>query len=612
MQKVRIIALDRNMHEIVSALQSIGILDLRKSRINVEDAKPSENAAEISELLIKCEGALNLLEKHDVKKQKHIPLQKLIKDARDEKAIPRTYELGEQRQHITEDNALLDYAIDSSEKLKGTGINYGMVSSERFGYFAFYSDKKSFADLSKKLRGSKDHIIEVRKNGKHVSGVIAYAKPGAIQEAAKEAGVMEIDLHSRYMHGTPEETIAAAKKRRAENDKGLAEINKELHEISGSKYAYLASIREMLEIELQKANASGMFKKTDKTFLIEGWIPKRNYDQLEKKVSEASDGRFYMESVHDDELAPTQINRPKFLQPFDYLMNFYSTPRSDEIDPTWIFILSFPIFYGLMVSDVGYGLLSLIVVSLIIKKTDPDGLLNNVSRIWRLTSIAVIFFGILSNQYFGFQLNQYIGLGAIPTFNWLKDITTVLVITILFGIAQVVAGLIIGAANKHRHGHDKHALAKLSSAGAIILGAVAVSAVFFGQLNMTIGAVTGIAAILLILATVALSREEAPEITNLITHPLSYARIMGFGLGSVIIAMLIDQAFTPNLSMGIPLFILYIIIFVVLHFFNMVLGIFEGMVQGVRLNFVEFFSKFYTGGGIRFRPFSYKRVYTKE
>ena len=612
MQKVRIIALDRNMHEIVSALQSIGILDLRKSRINVEDAKPSENAAEISELLIKCEGALNLLEKHDVKKQKHIPLQKLIKDARDEKAIPRTYELGEQRQHIAEDNALLDYAIDSSEKLKGTGINYGMVSSERFGYFAFYSDKKSFADLSKKLRGSKDHIIEVRKNGKHVSGVIAYAKPGAIQEAAKEAGVMEIDLHSRYMHGTPEETIAAAKKRRAENDKSLAEINKELHEISGSKYAYLASIREMLEIELQKANASGMFKKTDKTFLIEGWIPKRNYDQLEKKVSEASDGRFYMESVHDDELAPTQINRPKFLQPFDYLMNFYSTPRSDEIDPTWIFILSFPIFYGLMVSDVGYGLLSLIVVSLIIKKTDPDGLLNNVSRIWRLTSIAVIFFGILSNQYFGFQLNQYIGLGAIPTFNWLKDITTVLVITILFGIAQVVAGLIIGAANKHRHGHDKHALAKLSSAGAIILGAVAVSAVFFGQLNMTIGAVTGIAAILLILATVALSREEAPEITNLITHPLSYARIMGFGLGSVIIAMLIDQAFTPNLSMGIPLFILYIIIFVVLHFFNMVLGIFEGMVQGVRLNFVEFFSKFYTGGGIRFRPFSYKRVYTKE
>ena len=612
MQKVRIIALDRNMHEIVSALQSIGILDLRKSRINVEDAKPSENAAEISELLIKCEGALNLLEKHDVKKQKHIPLQKLIKDARDEKAIPRTYELGEQRQHIAEDNALLDYAIDSSEKLKGTGINYGMVSSERFGYFAFYSDKKSFADLSKKLRGSMDHIIEVRKNGKHVSGVIAYAKPGAIQEAAKEAGVMEIDLHSRYMHGTPEETIAAAKKRRAENDKGLAEINKELHEISGSKYAYLASIREMLEIELQKANASGMFKKTDKTFLIEGWIPKRNYDQLEKKVSEASDGRFYMESVHDDELAPTQINRPKFLQPFDYLMNFYSTPRSDEIDPTWIFILSFPIFYGLMVSDVGYGLLSLIVVSLIIKKTDPDGLLNNVSRIWRLTSIAVIFFGILSNQYFGFQLNQYIGLGAIPTFNWLKDITTVLVITILFGIAQVVAGLIIGAANKHRHRHDKHALAKLSSAGAIILGAVAVSAVFFGQLNMTIGAVTGIAAILLILATVALSREEAPEITNLITHPLSYARIMGFGLGSVIIAMLIDQAFTPNLSMGIPLFILYIIIFVVLHFFNMVLGIFEGMVQGVRLNFVEFFSKFYTGGGIRFRPFSYKRVYTKE
>ena len=612
MQKVRIIALDKDMHGIVSALQSIGIIDLRKSRISIEDSKPSDQAAEISELLIRFDGALHLLEKHEVKKQKHMELDRLIKEARSEKAVQRVYDLGNERQLIQEDNALLDYSISSSEKLKGTGINYDRVQSERFGYFAFYTDGKGYSQLSKKLKSAKDYSIETSKNGKHISGVIVYAKPGNISDIAKDAGVTEIDLHSRYMHGTPAETLVSSRKKRAENDKRISEINKELHVISSAKYSYLASMAEMLDIELQKANVSGIFKKTDKTFLIEGWIAKKRYHELDRIVGEAADGRFYIEHVSDDELAPTQINRPKFLQPFDYLMNFYSTPRSDEIDPTWIFIISFPIFYGMMVSDVGYGILSLIVVSLIIMKTDPDGLLNNVARIWRLTSIAVIFFGILSNQYFGFQLNQYIGLGAIPTFNWLKNITTILVITILFGIAQVVTGLAIGAANQHRHGHNKHALAKLSSAGAIILGAIAVSTVFFGQFNATIGAATGIAAILLILATIGFSREEAPEITNLITHPLSYARIMGFGLGSVIIAMLIDQAFTPNLGMGIPLFIVYLIIFILLHFFNMVLGIFEGMVQGVRLNFVEFFSKFYTGGGIRFRPFSYKRVYTKE
>ena len=384
MQKVRIIALDKDMHNIVSALQAIGIIDLRKSRINIEDSKPSDKASELSELLIKFEGALRLLEKHEVKKQKHMELEKLIDEARAESSVQRIYDLGNERQLIQEDNALLDYSIDSSEKLKGTGINYDRVQSERFGYFAFYTDSKGYSQLSKRLKNAKDYSIETRKNGKHISGVIVYAKPGSISDLAKDAGVTEIDLHSRYMHGTAEETLSSSRKKRAQNDKRISEINKELHEISGAKYSYLASMTEMLDIELQKANVSGIFKKTDKTFLIEGWIAKKRYHELDRIIGVAAKGRFYIEHVSDDELAPTQINRPKFLQPFDYLMNFYSTPRSDEIDPTWIFIISFPIFYGLMVSDVGYGILSLIVVSLIIMKTDPDGLLNNVARIWRL------------------------------------------------------------------------------------------------------------------------------------------------------------------------------------------------------------------------------------
>lgn len=87
---------------------------------------------------------------------------------------------------------------------------------------------------------------------------------------------------------------------------------------------------------------------------------------------------------------------------------------------------------------------------------------------------------------------------------------------------------------------------------------------------------------------------------------------MGFGLASVMLALLIDKTFTPSLSAGVPAFVLTSLIFIILHFVNMLLGTFEGLVQGVRLNFVEFFSKFYTGGGIKFKPFYYKRSYTRE
>ena len=110
-----------------------------------------------------------------------------------------------------------------------------------------------------------------------------------------------------------------------------------------------------------------------------------------------------------------------------------------------------------------------------------------------------------------------------------------------------------------------------------------------------------------------LSGTEAAEITNLITHPLSYSRIMGFGLASIIIAMLIDKAFTPHLEQRIRvMFVASLAIFLVLHIMNMIVSMFEGIIQAARLNFVEFFSKFYKGGGTKYRPFAYSRVYTEE
>ena len=119
-------------------------------------------------------------------------------------------------------------------------------------------------------------------------------------------------------------------------------------------------------------------------------------------------------------------------------------------------------------------------------------------------------------------------------------------------------------------------------------------------------------AIISIFGVILANPWEGVEITSLITHPLSYARIMGFGLASVIIGFLITTAFLPSPGMNILLAIFFGIIFLALHFMNMIMGIFEGAVQGARLNFIEFFTKFYKGSGVKFAPFSYKRVHTKE
>lgn len=254
---------------------------------------------------------------------------------------------------------------------------------------------------------------------------------------------------------------------------------------------------------------------------------------------------------------------------------------------------------------------SLLLATYLLKISDPDGLLHNAAKVWQLGAIPAIIFGVLTNQYFGLPLNNYF-LHGFALFNWTHDITTLIVATIFFGLAQVILGLIFSFVNNYRRHHIGAALSKITAIVAVIAGTIAVAGGLFAVFSSTISIAAAVVAVASLVTTAVLSSHEATEVLSLITHPLSYTRILGFGLASVIIASLIDTAFTPSLASGIPIFILYAIIFVVLHMFNMILTIFEGMVQSVRLNFVEFFSKFYIGRGIEYRPYSYKRRYTKE
>ena len=143
----------------------------------------------------------------------------------------------------------------------------------------------------------------------------------------------------------------------------------------------------MLEIELTKAGVSKTFKKTERTVIIEGWVPRKRMRELEASLTKATSGRYYLEKLETDELAPTLSSKPGFLRPFDYLIGFLSVPRSDEIDPALLFMISFPIFYGMMISDVGYGIASFILAWYLTRITDPDGLLYNTAKIWQISAI---------------------------------------------------------------------------------------------------------------------------------------------------------------------------------------------------------------------------------
>ena len=611
MQKVRIVSLERDRPKVVAALHMLGALDLRKSKLDISDDRPDSRSNELSDSLIKVTGALQMLSSQPVRTERHMSVDHLVKEVSRAKVLNEIYSLANERKLIEDDQKAIDYADHIANALHGIRMDFGRTKSDYLSYRAFETDSRSAKQVASAVSKSKPEGVElnISKSGKNQELVLlVYDKKASIDDLLKGIKLNELDLSAKYLEGSPSEVLKALSSRRKANVKRLAAISSRFMSISKSSYSRLSNLREMLEIELSRSEVSGGFKRTDNTFVVEGWVQKERVEELKERIANVTRGKAYTEELEGDELAPTVTKRPKFLQPFDYMVSFYSVQRSDEIDPTWIFILLFPIFYGLMVTDVGYGLASLLLATYITKKTDPDGLMYNAAKIWQLNSFAAMFFGFLSNQYFGFQL----GYSTPFSFDWLKNTPEIIAISVLFGVLQVVIGLVIGIINSYNHGHRKMAYARFTSILVVLLGTVAVSGAFFGVFNSTITEISAAIAAVSLILTIVFSGSEATEVTNLITHPLSYARLMGFGLGSVIIAFLIDMAFTPHMSSGILVFALYLVIFIALHFLNMVLSIFEGIVQGIRLNFVEFFSKFYIGNGVKFKPFSYRRIYTKE
>jgi len=611
---------DRVKDKVIAYLHENGFIEIRKSKLSLNDDMPSTELNELSELLLRVNGAIEIINeyiekrrraKQEMRMLKRLERNKLIRKLKHFKPVERLFELNNIIKESEKEIESLEHAKYIASKFIGIAIDFSKLKSDYISYKAYIVAKKVADDFEASLNKINNSYLIKKDIGKNnILFFIAYEKGLNIDEVIKGIALEELDLSSRYLDSKPEHVVEKCNKEISRLKEEISKATNEIREMK--KYMNeLLAYREMLEIEIERESIKSNFKKTDYTFLIEGWIPKKRLSDIRNGLSRLTN-EFELEIIEkeEDELPPTLTNRPKFLKPFDYMMEFYSLPRSDEVDPTWIFILSFPIFYGMMVSDVGYGIASLLFVTWITTFTDPDGLVYNAAKIWQLAAFSAIFFGFLSNQYFGYQLNQYFGINF--GFDWLKDATTVLLVTILFGIVQVSLGLFLGFVNKWRHGEKKVAISKLTAILTIVTGVFAVGGAFFNLVGPSATLYFGIASIVALIATGALSGIEAAEITNLMTHPLSYARILGFGMSSIIIAMLIDQAFTPSLSHGILMFVLFLIIFVTLHFFNMILGIFEGIVQGIRLNFVEFFSKFYIGGGIKFKPFYYKRKYVKD
>ncbi len=432
--------------------------------------------------------------------------------------------------------------------------------------------------------------------------------------------------------GTPAEVLPKLDAERAAIETRLGEIRARLAAIAKDWYPTVAQLEEALAIESRKLEAWTRMGAGTRTFAIEGWAPRRELPALEAAVARASGGRAHLYEIPTRERGPTLMDNPPGIRWYEFFIKFYALPQPDEWDPTLLFALVFPIFFGLMLGDMGYGLV-ILVISLWMIAGFPGAArlpraLKSVPRSvmspWGMRSLAFTLVpGCAVAIGIGFVFNEFFGFHVLP-FTLFEPragpgIAFLLKLAGFIGLALVSIGFALGALKEYFHGHLRPAAGKVAGiAFAWGVGLAGLSLLQHGTGSLVPSGANPVAGVYWALAIggivglfVGEGGQGAMAIMEVVSHILSHTRLVGILLASVIFALVINTVFLANIGSGnVVNVVIAIVILIAGQLFNIVIGVFEPGIQGLRLMFVENFSKYYEGNGRPFRPFGSRRTFT--
>ncbi len=375
--------------------------------------------------------------------------------------------------------------------------------------------------------------------------------------------------------------------------KGVAQL-KALHSQT------LQAAEELYMKKVEQEEIARKFTFTSTSTMVSGWVPKENRGSLEAALRKQLGSKIHISEDPTSEEAPIQLRNSDFISSHELLLRMYSMPSPKEIDPTLLVFLSFPIFFGFILGDAGYGLL-ILLAAIIGLYTTRKPIIRSISRIMLISAISTTIFGLLYGEFFG-HLHMF-GIELPHLIHRQHDMQALLFIAIGIGVLHISLALIIGFFNELRAKGGWHAVCtKLSWLG-ILLGTGLVLAHFIAKLG-TLYAGCAVLVISLILLWLGEGIKGFIEIPAIFSNISSYARLMAIGVASAALAIVINEIahgmFLQDTVLG---FIVGVLILLVGHAINLALGIFGGFMHSLRLHYVEFFGRFYEGGGKPYLPF---------
>ena len=386
-------------------------------------------------------------------------------------------------------------------------------------------------------------------------------------------------------------------------------------------------LSDYLTIERDRERIKSKMRVTKRTFNFEGWVPSHLKDGVERILDRYGCHYEYREPLEGEEV-PVMIENSAAVTPFEAVTQMYSMPDYKGFDPTKWFAIFYAMFFGIMLSDAGYGLVITIATFVALKKFELEGMTKKMVKMFMYCGIATVFWGAMFGGWFGdlipvvadVLLGKKVEIKPI-WFNPIDDPTRLLIWSLGFGVVHIFLGMAINAYMLIKRGHFWDAVFDVFSwyvliIGAIMYGALGNSNPMFGKIGLYM-AVIGAAVLLLTggrknkgFGKVTGGLGALYGITGYVSDILSYSRLLALGLATGVIASVVNTMGSLG-GRGIVSFIVLIVVGIVGHSFNMAINILGAFVHSSRLQYIEFFGKFYEDGGEEFDPFRNETKYIR-
>ncbi len=645
MAKVELIGPKARFFEVVSLLHELGTVhfedmskkiqagDVPLDKMEVVSNQASERER-MEDLLIRLRSiikALHLPEEpvEELQRQKEY-LQLWNMDSKElsvevseviEQVEDRTSSLAQAQSAMEAELALLARYEPILQKIQPLAKQ--IVTTGQFDSVALLVERryKGALDQLKKeldeLTGSQCEIVSTDVDEETTAVIVVYARKSgdAVHKFLAMENINQIRLPSEFQDMPFDVAYDQIRERRAALPKRLDDVRTELHDLSVKWYARLTTIRDVLTDKIAEISAIPKFGQTEYAFVITGWLPTSDVKDLRRHVVE----RFGMDVIvnqleideHEFEDTPVQLSNPKWAQPASFAMSYLmgGKPMYGTIDPSIIWAISYPLIFGMIVGDIGYGVVMLAIILWMRFKFKDKPAVQIGTGLLGPAATSAILFGFLYGEVFGgllwpkgefmFPIIRLTEKFILPI-NREEEVMTIMIMAIGLGMIQILFGLILGVVNSIKTRQRKHAFVKGGLAG--FVGGTIILVIAMTLLK-AVPAVQIIGAAVMTIGILAVFRWGGimgfVETLETIGGIASYIRIMAVGLSDAIFATAINKMAT-NEMIPWPVAIVLLLIF---HSLHLVLAIFTPTIHALRLNLLEFGGKYYEATNEEYEPF---------